>query len=253
MRVFLAATMSGMSLKLRDDTVKKCKPLYFLETFYNGEKTCLKVMGDVGNDNFLLDSGAFSYMNGADATLEDMQSYVERYIQFIIENNIRYYFEIDVDNIFGLDMVEYWRSMIEKRVGRQCIPVWHKGRGVEYWKRMCAEYDYVAIGGLVFHVRKKEYEGIKKLISYANDRAVKVHGLGFTKTSTLHEYGWYSVDSSTWNIGAARGQQLYSFRNGSISQRKINKDGRRVDIGRLVAHNMVEWTKYQKFMEDIRV
>ena len=51
MRVFLAATMSGMSLKLRDDTVKKCKPLYFLETFYNGEKTCLKVMGDVGNDN----------------------------------------------------------------------------------------------------------------------------------------------------------------------------------------------------------
>ena len=77
MRVFLAATMSGMSLKLRDDTVKKCKPLYFLETFYNGEKTCLKVMGDVGNDNFLLDSGAFSYM-------KDISSLSSRIISDII-------------------------------------------------------------------------------------------------------------------------------------------------------------------------
>ncbi len=253
MRVFLAATTSGMPAGLRDDTIKKCRPLYILETFYSGERACLKAMGDVGADNFLLDSGAYSYMNGADVTLEAMQAYVERYIQFIIKNNIRYFFEIDVDNIFGLDMVEYWRGLIEKRTGRQCIPVWHKGRGVGYWERMCAGYGYVAIGGLVSHVRKQEYEGIKKLISYANDRGVKVHGLGFTKTRTLHEYGWYSVDSSTWNIGAARGQQIYSFRKGIMHQRKIDKDGRRVDIARLMAHNMVEWTRYQRFMEGIRV
>lgn len=103
MKIFLAATTNGMSAKLRDDTVRECRPLYLLETFYNGEKACLKVMNDVGNDNFLLDSGAFSYMNGADVTLKAMQFYVERYIHFIIQNDVKHYFEIDVDNIFGGD------------------------------------------------------------------------------------------------------------------------------------------------------
>ena len=69
MRVFLASTGSGMSKELRDKTVKICRPRYILETFFNGEKSCLEAMSIVGNDNFLLDSGAFSYMNGAKVTL----------------------------------------------------------------------------------------------------------------------------------------------------------------------------------------
>lgn len=253
MRIFLASTTTGMSVELRDRTVKACQPLYMLETFFNGEKSCLKAMNDVGNDNFLLDSGAFSYMNGATVTLEEMEKYVERYIQFIIKYDIKYYFEIDVDNIFGIEMVEHWRRRMEKRTGRQCIPVWHKGRGVEYWKRMCREYPYIAIGGLVFHVKQQEYAALKGLLRYANQKGVKVHGLGFTKTKTLHEYGWYSVDSSSWNVAAARGQMMYYFKNGVMTQRKVNKDGQRVIIEKLIAHNMVEWAKYQKFMESIRI
>ena len=101
----------------------------------------------------------------------------------------------DRDNIFGLSKVEEWRRKMERTTGRQCIPVWHKGRGVEYWKKMCREYKYVAIGGLVFHVKKQEYELIKKLVHYAAVRGVKVHGLGFTKTKSLNEYEFYSVDS----------------------------------------------------------
>ena len=56
MRVFLASTGSGMSKELRDKTVKICRPRYILETFFNGEKSCLEAMSIVGNDNFLLDS-----------------------------------------------------------------------------------------------------------------------------------------------------------------------------------------------------
>ena len=40
-------------------------------------------------------------MNGADVTLELMEVYVDRYIQFIKANKIKYYFEIDVDNILA--------------------------------------------------------------------------------------------------------------------------------------------------------
>ena len=228
MRVFLASTGSGMSKGLRDKTVKICRPRYILETFFNGEKSCLEAMSIVGND-----------------------SYIDKYIKFIINYKIKHYFEIDVDNIFGLDRVEFWRNKMESAIGYQCIPVWHKGRGVEYWKRMCKKYSYIAIGGLVFHVKKQEYELIRRLVEYAYYRGVKVHGLGFTKTRELKNYKFYSVDSASWVVSATRGQQIHFFKNGYIKTRQLEKKGHKVDLPKLVAHNMIEWTKFQKYMDGV--
>ncbi len=249
MRVFLAATSSGMSKDVREQAIKEYKPKYILETFFNGEKVCLEAMKIVGNEDFLLDSGAFSYMNGAKVTLKEMEEYITRYIAFIKQHNIKYYFQIDVDNIFGLSKVEEWTRKMESEIGRQCIPVWHKGRGVEYWKQMCKYYKYIAVGGLVFHVKKQEYGLIKKLVDYAYNNGVKVHGLGFTKTKLLPEYKFYSVDSASWSISAARGQQIYFFENGTMKARPLEKNNRKVILDKLIAHNMKEWVKFQKYMD----
>lgn len=249
MRIFLAATGSGMSREVREKTIKECEPRYILETFFNGEKECLKAMKVVGNDNFLLDSGAFSYMNGAKVTLEQMGNYVQKYISFIKTYKIKHYFQIDVDNIFGLEKVEKWTRKMESEIGYPCIPVWHKGRGVEYWKRMCKEYKYIAIGGLVFHVKTQEYDLIRKLVEYAYNHGVKVHGLGFTKTKILPNFKFYSVDSASWTIAAARGQQIYYFQNGEMKGRKLDKNNKKVNIQKLISHNMKEWVKFQKYMD----
>lgn len=152
MRVYLASTYSGMDKQTREEVIRETNPKYILESFINGENKCADAMGTVGRENFLLDSGAYSYMNGRPVTLSDMDRYVNRYINFIKNNQVKYYFEIDVDNIFGLEQVENWRKKIELATGQRCIPVWHKGRGVEYFKQMCRDYSYIAIGGLVFHV-----------------------------------------------------------------------------------------------------
>lgn len=253
-RIFLASTTSQMSDELRSQTIQECKPLYFLETFYNGEKKCLKVMKDVGNDNFLLDSGGFSYLNGAKITIEDMEKYINRYIEFIVKNDIKYYFEMDVDKIFGIEIVEKWRNIIEKRTGKQCIPIWHKSRGVEYWKKMCDEYKYIAVGGFALHdIKKQEYEQIKKFVAYANNRNVKVHGLGFTKTKLLKEYRFYSVDSSSWLASSIKGRTVCNFINKELKQRKIDKEDRKINLSKLASHNMKEWIKYQKFMEVLKI
>lgn len=252
MRIYLAATNCAMNKATRAETLQKAHPLYILETFFNGSKDCLTAMHEVGNENFLLDSGAFSYMNGAQITLEQMDVYVERYAQFIADYKIQNFIEIDVDNIFGLQQVERWRKRLESAAGRQCIPVWHKGRGVEYWKQMCRDYPYVAIGGLVFHVKRQEYGAIQKMVSYARERGVKVHGLGFTKTRELHNYAFYSVDSASWSLSAARGRQIYFFKNGVMENRQIGNPDRKVDISKLAAHNFKEWTKYQKYMDRVR-
>lgn len=101
--------------------MKKCKTKYVLETFYNGETQCKKALEIVGRENFLLDSGAFSYMNGAKITLQQMQKYINKYIEFINKYDIKYFFEIDVDNIFGLKQVEKWRKQIETKITGQFV------------------------------------------------------------------------------------------------------------------------------------
>ena len=140
---------------------------------------------------------------------------------------------------------------MENAIGYQCIPVWHKGRGVDYWKWMCKKYSYIAIGGLVFHVKKQEYELIRQLVEYAYYRGVKVHGLGFTKTRELKNYKFYSVDSASWVVSATRGQQIHFFKNGYMKTRQLEKKGHKVDLPKLVAHNMIEWTKFQKYMDGV--
>ncbi|HFL3597102.1 TPA: hypothetical protein ACG3P4_000065 [Clostridioides difficile] len=114
MRIFLAATKSGMNKELKEKTIEKCKPRYILETFFNKEKACLEALQIVGNENFLLDSGAFSFMNGTEISKEEMENYIDRYIKFIKDYNIKYFFEVDVDVIFGLEQVEKWTKKNRK-------------------------------------------------------------------------------------------------------------------------------------------
>ncbi len=249
MKIYLAATNSGMSKADREAVITERRPLYVLETFFSGERDCRRAMDTVGNDNFLLDSGAFSFMSGAETSKAQMEEYLARYIAFIQQHHVKHFFEIDVDNIFGLEQVRKWTARLERETGRQCIPVWHKGRGVDYWRRMCDEYPYIAVGGLVFHVRQSEYPLIKKLVDYAYYRGVKVHGLGFTKTTSLREYSFFSVDSAAWVRAACIGQQIHRFQDGSIKMRKLNKGNRKVELSKLAAHNFREWIKYQYFMD----
>lgn len=244
MRVFLASPLSPVNF------LETSAPKYVLETFFAGEKTCLKVLQKVGVENFLLDSGAFSFMSGAECSEQTIEEYCNRYIKFIKDNNIKYFFELDVDTIFGIDFVEKLRKKIEQETGKKPIPVWHKGRGVEYWKKMCEQYDYVAIGGLVFHVKKSEYELIKKMVLYARQRGVKVHGLGFTKTDLLDDYKFYSVDSTSYKMSAIRGQLFQFFDGKRIIQRPLQKDkNKKADLKKLAVHNANEWVKYQRYMD----
>lgn len=250
MKVYLAATTTAMTRSDRGQVIANAKPKYFLETFFSGEKTCAQVLKDAKEpNNFLLDSGAFSYMSGAKCSQKQLEEYCENYIDFIKRHKITQYFELDVDTIFGIQFVEYIRKKMERETGVACIPVWHKGRGIDYWKRMVAEYDYVAIGGLVFHVKQSEWGNIQKMVMYARQKNVKVHGLGFTKTKILPSFPFWSVDSASWSKSAALGQQRNDFNGEYITNHSVADKKHKILLSKLAAHNMEEWTKYQKYME----
>lgn len=118
---------------------------------------------------------------------------------------------------------------------------------------MCRNYDYIAIGGLVLGAKKQEYPSYKKLVEYAAIRGIKVHGLGFTKTKILKEYPFYSVDSSSWVMGAVMGKQKHLFENGIITIQKIDTKGKRLDTNKLCAHNLAQWVLYQKYMDGVNI
>lgn len=174
---------------------------YILTSFYYCTDDMIEYfVNTVGVDNILIDSGAFTFrMLGLKG--ENIEQYTERYIQFINKWGIKYFFEMDIDmTLEDLPKVEELRKRIETGTGKKCIPVWHKTRGINYWKQMVLDYDYIAIGGLVGQKDKQFFEIVKQLVRYANSKKVKVHGLGYSKAN-LAEIGFYSCDSSSWNGG----------------------------------------------------
>jgi hypothetical protein len=177
--------------------------IYLLSSFYEHKNGAYGAY--VRQSRHMLDSGAFTFIQNKKKTT-GWDEYIERYAQFINENNIDLFFELDIDSVVGLKEVERLRDKLETLTNKKSIPVWHKSRGQAYWLAMCEEYDYVAIGGIASgEIKKDEYRFFPTLINLAKERGAKVHGLGFTSVPLLFKYRFYSVDSTTWNVGGKYG------------------------------------------------
>lgn len=260
MRIFLASinTLIRESKKELLNEYDLNEKRYILCSFIEGEKNCkLSLQLSGGIENFLLDSGAFTFMNTKTGIKKDeLQNYCEEYIKFINKYDIKYFFEMDVDAIFGIEYVEYLRNLIEKKTNKKCIPVWHANRGIEYWKKMCDNYDYIAIGGLVTgktNLSKQKIDLIRKLTSYARKKNVKVHGLGFTTIRLLNSIPFYSVDSTSWIKIVAFQACLHKFdvKTHQLKSFKIpnNNAKKRINFDNCLRFNFNEWLKYQRYMD----
>lgn len=138
-------------------------PKYILESFYYVKPWQLQKIHEW--DMFLLDSGAFTFLSSQKGNSVDWKEYVKNYADFIIKNKIENFFELDIDPVIGYDNVLKIRRYLENRTGKKCIPVWHRSRGKEDFLRMCDEYDYVAVGGIVSReILPKEYNIFTYLI-----------------------------------------------------------------------------------------
>lgn len=241
MKVFLAATST------RECLGKELLAIpYLLESFYtiNNEKTLERVIKHP-RENFLLDSGAFTFMNNFKGKI-NWDEYVTKYANFINKYNIKYFFELDIDVLVGIKEVERLRNKLEKLTNKQCIPVWHKSRGLEYWKKMTKEYNYVAIGGIVIkEIKPQDYKYFIPLLKIAKENKCKVHGLGFTNTPKLIKYKFYSVDSTNWLSGGRFGQ-LHKF-NGKYIESKSFNNKRAKNYKEIDSHNLKEWIKFEEY------
>lgn len=228
--------------------VPNWKP-YILESFYYADKDEIQKLMPYFGD-FLLDSGAFTFMQNS-KTHVDWNRYLEEYADFINNYNVDKFFELDIDSVVGYENVLKMRKKLEVLTHKQCIPVWHISRGGDEYIRMCDEYSYIAIGGIVSkEITQKHYKIFPSLIQEAHKRNAKVHGLGFTNLEGIKKYHFDSVDSTAWTTGNRFGH-IYKFDGRTITKSK-KPDGVRVPkekVRELAVNNFIEWCKFQQYAE----
>lgn len=162
----------------------------------------------------LIDSGAHSFQNGKKVNWKEYTEAYAKWIQQVDNDKIIGYFEMDVDNIIGYEAVLDLRKTLDA-VTDKIIPVWHKNRGVDEFKRMCKETkgDIVAITGFRNEdIRDEQYPIFLK---YAWKCGKKIHCLGMTRIKILDKVPFDYVDSSSWKQSGVYGT-VKKFENGKL-------------------------------------
>jgi hypothetical protein len=145
-----------------------------------------------------IDSGAFSaFSQGSQIVLSEYAEYLRGCVPFV-----SHYANLDVIGD-PEGTLENQRRLEDE--GLSPIPVFHVGENFRYLERYCEEYDYVALGGMVPHLRFKS-----RLMSWlvkcfrtaeASPRRPGFHGFGCTNWDIVKTFPWRSVDSSSWGSG----------------------------------------------------
>lgn len=244
MRIFLAGVESAVGWAIKQDNLNGVS---ILQSFYYTNDRIASLIPSLGD--FLLDSGAYTFIAGCHGKEIIWEEYADRYADFVNRHHIEKFFELDIDSIVGYQRVKELRNRIEKATGKQSIPVWHKSRGWEVYIRECQEYPYVSLGGIAIkELSKKDYSAFPAIIAEAHKWGAKIHGLGFTQLALLPRYHFDSVDSTSWNTGNRFGY-LYEF-DGKTMQKHVAPLGKRLSDARAVAlHNFTEWVKFQRYAE----
>lgn len=219
---------------------------YILESFYYADTDIERLIPYFGD--FLLDSGAFTFISNKGNSV-DWNEYIEKYAEFIKRNKVKKYFELDIDSVVGYEQVKEFRNKLEKLVGYQCIPVWHKNRGIKEYMKHCDEYPYVGVGGYVINeLTPNDYKAFPSMIQYAHKKSAKVHCLGFTRLSDLSKYHFDSVDSTAWTTGNRFGY-VYYFDGKTMKKRNAPDNHRLADSRMTALHNYTEWIKFQIYAD----
>lgn len=246
MELYLAAIQGKKKGFVISDGMYQEKRLYILESFVYIDDTTTKLIPHF--KGFLLDSGAFTFMQQTGGGVTDWEGYVTRYAEYINQNNIEHFFELDIDVLVGIKKVEELRKRLERLTGKRPIPVWHKSRGKDYFIGMAKDYKYISIGGIVTReISRSEHKFFPWFIDKAHEAGAKIHGLGYTNLIGLQKYKFDSVDSTSWLYGN-RGGFVYRF-NGETMETIQAKSGKGLKSREAAIHNFNEWVKFQDYAE----
>ena len=248
MRVYLSTVLNSSVIMNKPEAEERLKNTHILQSYaydFKGVEKYYPMCKSV-----MLDSGAFTVMNSKNKRNNfDPMKYCKDYANHIKQNNIDLFLELDIEGDYGFEVYRDCLHQLQDITGRQPIYVFHKWRGLNYYKEIVKRVPYVALGDVSVGAGSREiYKYFPWFINEAHKRKVKIHGLGFTHLKKLHEYHFDSVDSTSWVFGNKFGS-VYKF-DGKTIQKHDKPIGHTLANSRKTAvNNYIEWVKFQKYAE----
>ena len=234
-KVFLSALEASPEFHIIDKVIDKYKN-NLMSYYYIKNKVDIAEKIREKSELVLIDSGAHSLQKGKKV---DWDKYTKEYAKFIRKFdklNVIGYFEMDVDNIIGYEKVLELRKILEG-VSDKIIPVWHKNRGIEEYKRMCKQYQGKIIAITGFKNEDIQDHQYLMFLKYAKKYCCKVHCLGMTRKKVLDKVPFDYVDSSSWKQAAIYGR---------INNRKVTKEFSKKNRAIVMAENYKQGMKMQE-------
>lgn len=161
--------------------------------------------------HLFIDSGAYTYMNNpefADYTVEQWEEQIEKYLAWARKHkdSIFAIADLDLQYLVGNEKVYEWRKKyFEPFMLETGIPVcfiYHE-EGDAQWEYMCKRYPYV---GFSLDVDGDASSTLREKFRIAEKYNTLIQGMASTRTSMLVDYPFYTVDSTTWNVGLKYGE-----------------------------------------------
>lgn len=243
MKIFLSGLEASGEFEEINKRIPKYK--YILCSFYYlRQEVFAKILPK--SDLMLIDSGAHSFQKGKKV---DWLEYTRKYAQWIKENDcdkIIGYFEMDVDNVIGYERVLELRKILES-VTDKIIPVWHKNRGVDEFKKMCREYSGKIVAVTGFKNEDIQDHQYLMFLKYAKKYGCKVHCLGMTRKKILDTVPFDFVDSSSW-----KQQSIYGKIGSKKVSRNFSKENRHIVMTESFKIAMQMQERYEKKWQGVR-
>lgn len=168
---------------------------------------------------FLIDSGAYTYMNNekyANQPKEYWEGYIVKYLDWARKNKdiIFAIANLDLEMVFDEETVRGWnKKYFEPFMLETGIPVcfiWHTVSGDEGWEYYTKRYPYTGFSWV------SDTEGVdldfnfgKRMLDVARKNGSVCHGMGMTRTSMLTKIPFFTSDSTTWLVGLQYGEVNY--------------------------------------------
>ena len=208
-----------------------------LTIFYSGVEyeSYLDILYDLGIRNFLMsyeylkgkgvhqlkkypdmhlfiDSGAYTYNQDpkyGEYTIEQWEKQIEEYLAWAEKhkNQIFAIADLDIQYLVGYEKVVEWRKKYFEpfmlRTGLPVCFIYHE-EGLDIWEYMCKRYPYVGISLNID--REVDETELRNKFKIAEKHNALVQGMASTRTGMLTQYPFYTVDSTTWNVGLKYGE-----------------------------------------------
>jgi hypothetical protein len=164
--------------------------------------------------DWVLDSGAYSaHSLGKEIDLVQYKDFCQE----ALEN------DPTLTEVFSLDVIGDWKaSEVNTRylwdAGVPAIPTYHPGEPWYALKEMAAEYDKIALGGVVRWPKKKKQRWVEQC--FARVYPKKIHGLGMASEELLSSVPFHSVDASSWEFAPTALGQWKSYNSARLGIRK---------------------------------